>query len=338
VKASKGSIGRAVDQPDAKVRFYLFYGPDEGQSRALAARLLDGLGATRTPVTASAIKSGTASLADEAGAMSLFGGARLIWVEPAGDEIAEGVAAMLDGAAPESAVVAIGGALRKTSALVKLAEGSPAALAFASYAPEGEEAERMVIDLGRRSGLKIDPALAARIADQCSNDQAVAGREIEKLAIYLDASPNSPRELDRDALDAVGAEGSDSGFLHLADLALLGEVAALGEAIERLPAAGAEAIPVVRSLQRRVLMLAPLRARVERGERPDAVMTSLGRQLFWKDKESVSRMIRKWKAADLAMLGERAGALERTLLFTDAPVREALGEELLAIGRKARSL
>ena len=35
VKAAKGSIGRAVDQPDPTVRFYLFHGPDEAQSRAL---------------------------------------------------------------------------------------------------------------------------------------------------------------------------------------------------------------------------------------------------------------------------------------------------------------
>lgn len=338
MKASKGSIGRAVDQPDPKVRFYLFYGPDEGQSRGLAERLLEGLGAAKAPVAGSAVKSGAVSLADEAGAMSLFGGARLVWVEPAGDEIAEAASALLGGAAGESAVVGIAGALRKSSALVKLAEASPAALAFAAYAPEGGEAERMVIELGRRFGLKIEPGLAARVADQCANDQALVMRELEKLAIYLDASPNTPRDLDRDALDALGAESSDSGFLHLADLALLGELGALGEAVERLPKAGSEAIPVVRSLQRRLLMLAPLRARIERGERPDAVMTSLGKQLFWKDKESVSRMIRKWRAADLALLGERAGALERTLLFTDAPAREALGEELLAIGRKARSL
>jgi DNA polymerase-3 subunit delta len=53
VKASKSSIGRSVDQPDPKIRFYLFLGPDEGQSRALAARLLQALGAAKFALSAS---------------------------------------------------------------------------------------------------------------------------------------------------------------------------------------------------------------------------------------------------------------------------------------------
>ena len=42
VKASKASIARAVDQPAAGIRFYLFHGPDEGQSRALARAAVGG--------------------------------------------------------------------------------------------------------------------------------------------------------------------------------------------------------------------------------------------------------------------------------------------------------
>ena len=49
-------------------------------------------------------------------------------------------------------------------------------------------------------------------------------------------------------------------------------------------------------------------------------------------------MLTKWSAEDLGTVAERAGKLERSLIFTPAPDREALGEELLAIARKARSL
>jgi DNA polymerase-3 subunit delta len=336
VKATRASIGRALERPDSKLRFYLFHGPDEGQSRALAARLLDALGATKSVVAAGAVKSGAVSLVDEASAIGLFGGTRLIWVEPAGDDIAEAVAALLDGPDPESVVAAIAGQLRKSSALLKVAEASPRALAFASYVPEGEDAERMVIDLARRLGLKASQSVAARLADECANDQAVIARELDKLALYLDASPNSPRDLDHDAIDAVGA-GSRGDAMRLADLALLGELGELGALMDKLRTDGWDAIPVIRSLQRRVLMLAPMRARVERGERPDAVMTSLGKALFFKDKANVGRMLRTWSAAELATIAARAGTLERTLMFVQPPAQEALGEELLAIGRKARS-
>ena len=115
MKAAKGSLAAALDRPDPATRFYLFYGPDEAGSRALAARLLKGLGnADKFVVLGQAVKSDPATLADEAGAISLFGGKRAIWIEPAGDEIAEGVEAMLETPASESAVIAIAGALRKS--------------------------------------------------------------------------------------------------------------------------------------------------------------------------------------------------------------------------------
>jgi DNA polymerase-3 subunit delta len=336
VKASKQSIGRSVDQPDPKVRFYLFHGPDEAQSRALGARLLDALGASKFVIAAGAMKSDPASLVDEAGAMSLFGGRRAIWIEPAGKDIEEGIAALLEGGETESPVVAIAGSLPKTSALLKLAEASPAALAFASYAPEGQDAVRMVAEVGRRFGLKVSAPVAARLADSTGNDQAVVAQELQKLAFYLDASSHSPKELDHEAIDAVGAETAEGDFGRLADMALSGNLGELSEELARLPAGGSEAIPVVRSLQRRLLMLAPARARIERGENPDSVMTSLGRALFWKDKPLVLKMLSQWNAERLARVAERAGELERALMFSPAPQQEALGEELLAIAREAR--
>jgi DNA polymerase-3 subunit delta len=51
-------------------------------------RLLKGLGnAEKFIVMGGAVKSDPASLADEAGAMALFGGARALWIEPEGEDI-----------------------------------------------------------------------------------------------------------------------------------------------------------------------------------------------------------------------------------------------------------
>lgn len=338
MKATKVSIGRAVDQPDETIRFYLFYGPDEAQSRALATRLAEALGATKFLMGASVAKSDPAALVDEASALSLFGGKRLVWIEPATKDIEEAVAALLNGPPTENPVVAIAGSLPKTSALLKLAEASPEAISYAAYVPEGQDAERMVVDLGRRFGLKIGSPVAVRLADTCANDQAIVSQELQKLALYVDASPNTPKELDHNAIDDVGAAHAEGDFQRLGDLALVGEIEDLADELARLPSSGNEGIPVLRSLQRRLLMLAPARARVERGERVDAVMTSFGKALFWKDKYKVQRMLQKWSADDLATVMDRASRLERSLMFTAAPERAALGEELLAIARKARSL
>lgn len=335
MKAAKGQIGRLVDQPGSDVRFYLFWGPDEGQSRALGMRLLQAMSADRFIVISSAIKADPAALADEAGALALFGGKRVIWIEPAGDEIREGIAALLEAPTPESPVVAIAPSSARPKDLIKIAEASPLAVAFASYAPEGQEAERMVVDIGRRFGLRIERALAARVAESCGNDQAIVAQELEKFALYLDASTSRPRELDADALDAVGANLEDGDFLHLSDLALTGDVRGLADSLARIGSAN-EAIPVIRAIQRRLLMLAPARARVERGERPDGVMASMGKSLFWKDKAKFGTMLSRWTAADIERLSERAAATERALLFGDSPEIDTLGEELLAVARAAR--
>lgn len=337
MKISKGTIARTVDQPKGDVRFYLFYGPDQAQSRALGNRLCEALGASRFLVSSAAIKADPAALADEASAMNLFGGVRVVWIEPATNDIEAGVLALLEGPATESPVVAIAGDLPKSSSLRKLAEASPMVAAFASYLPEGQEAERMAIDIGRRFGLELEPPVAARIASTANNDQAVVAQELQKLALYLDASPHAPKELGHAAIDAVGADNSEGHSMRLADLALTGNVSELAEELAKLPAGGSEGIPVIRSLQRRLLAVAPTQARVERGERPGDVMASMGRSLYFKDKPVVEAILARWRAADLATVMERSGKLERDLMFTPVPDREALSEELMAIARKARA-
>lgn len=335
MKAGKANIARLLDQPGGDIRFYLFWGPDEGQSRALATRLLQALGADRFIVISGTIKTDPASLVDEAAAMALFGGRRVIWIEPAGEEITDGIAALLTAPATESPVVAIVSAAARPRELIKIAETSPLAVAFASYAPEGADAERMVIDVGRRFGLTVDRPIAARIAAACGNDQAIVAQELDKLSLYLDASTSRPRPLDQAAIDAVGADFGDGDLQRLGDLALSGEVTAVADGLAAI-SSPAQAIPILRALQRRLLMLAPARAKLERGERPEDVMASMGKSLFWKDKTLFAAMLRRWSAADIAYLFERSSKTEQGLLFGDAPEAEALGEELLAVARAAR--
>jgi DNA polymerase-3 subunit delta len=338
VKLAGASIARALSTPDPGTRFYLFYGPDEAGSRALADRLLGALGAEKFAIAGSSVKGDPASLADEAGAMALFGGPRAIWIEPAGDEIVEGVEALLDAPSVESAVIAIGGALRKTSPLVKLAEAHARAAAAISYVPEGRDAARLVVEAARGQGLRVEPDIAERIATDCGGNQAVIGQELIKFALYLDASPETPKVLGHDVLDAVGAESAEGNHGRIGDCALDGDLSALYDEFDRAALAPNEVIPVVRALQRRLLQLAPMRARIERGERPDAVLTSLGKALFWKDKPLVGRLLRTWNAARLAELVERSSAIESGVMLSGQPPLAALGEEAVTIARATKRL
>lgn len=335
MKSAKGSLPRALDRPDPAIRFYLFHGPDEAGSRALADQLLTGLGAEKFSLPGQAVKADPAALADEAGAISLFGGKRAIWIEPASDDIAEAVAALLEVPASESPVIAIAGPLRKTSALLKLAEAHPLSLSHVSYMPEVRDLERLVVELGRAEGLRIAPDIARRIAASAAGNQAVVAQELAKFALYLGAVPESPRDLDPETVDLLGADSAEADMMRLGDLALAGRMDELLEELSRLPHGGSEAVPILRALQRRLLMLAPLRARVERGERVNAVMTSMGRSLFWKDKSLIERLLTNWPTDRLAAAASRVAELERQVMLRPLDDDSALGEALVGLARAA---
>ena len=102
-------------------------------------------------------------------------------------------------------------------------------------------------------------------------------------------------------------------------------------------AADAEPVMVLRALQRRLMMLAPIRARVDRGARPHDAVTSAGKSVFWKEKELAVRLVSLWDSQALARALERSGALERKLMSSDTPpAAAALEEELVAIALTAR--
>jgi DNA polymerase-3 subunit delta len=335
VKPARGALGRALDRPDPAIRFYLFYGPDEGQSRAHGERLLKGLEAEKFVISAQAARVDPAVISDEAAAMGLFGGKRALWIEPAGDEIVPAVEALLEAAGAESPAIAIAGGLRKTSPLVKLAEAHVSSLAHISYEPNEREAEQLVEDLAREEGLRLAPGVAARIAAAAGNERGIIVQELAKIALYVDGSPDAPAQVDRDVLDEIGA-GAEGDWMRLGDLALSGELVALSHELDA-SANEAEPVSVVRALQRRLLMLAPIRARVDRGERPHDAVTSAGKAVFWKDKELVARMVGLWESKALARVLERSSELERRLMSADSPpTAEALEEELIAIARMAR--
>ncbi|HET9397823.1 MAG TPA: DNA polymerase III subunit delta, partial [Sphingomicrobium sp.] len=235
--------------------------------------------------------------------------------------------------AGESPVIAVTGPLRKASALLKLAEAHPAALSHISYVPEGRDLEQLVIDLGRDAGLRVAPQLAQRIASASAGNQAIAARELEKFALFLNASPASPRDLDQDTVDLLGADSAEADLMRLGDLALAGRMAELLDELARLPHGGSEAIPILRALQRRLLMLAPLRARIERGERVSDVTTSLGKALFWKDKPLVERLLAAWSAERLAEAASRVSTLERQIMLRPLADEAALGETLVTLAR-----
>jgi DNA polymerase-3 subunit delta len=339
VKANRGQIERALRAPQ-DCRFFLLHGPDESGSRALARQLAAALGpeAERVELSGAELRGDPARLADEAASMSLFGGARHILVDPAGDESVAAVEALLQAPAAGNPVVLLAGALKPASKLLKLALAEGAALAFASYAPEGQEAERLVLDMGREQGLILRPDVARRLADSCAGNRSILAQEIEKLALFADAAPDRPQPAGHEAIDAVGAASEEGDLSRLVDSVGSGKADVLESELTRLASEGIEGIALVRAMLRRMALLARLRAEVERGNSVDAVMASQGKALFWKEKPSIAQQVGRWRSPLIAKSVGRLLEAERQVKAPGGLGPSAVGEELFAICRQAARL
>lgn len=334
MKLSRGQAAAALDRPNPATRFYLFSGADNAASRLFAQQLLTALAAEKVAVSGAQLKSDAAWLADEAASLPMFGGARLLWIEPAGEEIVPAVESLLALEHTEAPAVAItNGALKATSGLLKLAERSAAALHVASDLQSPREQAGAVTALARKEGLNVATELAIRIAEEAGGDLILAQLELQKFALYLGATPEQPAQLDEEVVDALGIDQAEAEYGRAGDLALAGDLGALATELSLMEGAGMDAIPVVRALQRRLLMLAPLRARIDQGQRADAVM-----QTVWKrDKGMVGQILPRWTSPRLSEAFQRVQKLESDLLLRPVPSGAALGETLMQLARAAAS-
>lgn len=337
MKANKAQVERALRSPPADLRFFLLYGPDEAGSRALASLVKAAVGpdAERVDISGSELKADPARLADEAASMSLFGGARYIWVEPAGDEALGAVEALVEASTAGNPVVILAGALKSTSKLLKLALAAPCALAFVSYVPDGQEADKLVMNMAREQGLEIGNDVARRIADATAGNRSLIAQELLKFALFLDAAPVEAKPLDHAVIDALGAASEEGDLSRLVDSVGSGNAGLLQAELLRLASEGIEGIPLLRAVLRRMTLLSKLRAEVDRGSSVSAVMASQGKAIFWKEKDNVALQLGRWRADLLAKGMSRLLEAERQVKASGGLGTLAVDDELFAICRQA---
>lgn len=340
MKASKAEIERALKAPGADTRLFLLHGPDEAGSRALAALLVGAMGpaAERVDLTGAELKSDPARLADEASSISLFGARRFIWVEPAGDEIVPAVEALIESNIAGNPVISVAGALKNSSKLLKLALAEPSAMTYASYVPEGREADKLVLDMGREQGLIMRPDVARRIAEASGGNRAIVGQELIKYALFTDAAPERPKDVDENVLQAIGAAAEEGDLGGLVDSVVGGNGPALRAELLRLSGRGIEGITLLRAVLRRMMLLASMRAEVERGNSPETVVASKGKALFWKERAPVSQQLGRWRPELLAKAVNRLLEADNQVKASGGVGPIAADEELFAICRQAAKL
>lgn len=338
MKANANQIRSALDRPSPDTRFYLLHGPDEAGARALASQLSRALGseAERIDLEPATLRGDPARLADEAASLSLFGGVRFVRVDGMGEESLDAVQALLDAPRAGNPVVAIAPGVKPSGRLVKLAIAAPAALSFACYVPEGENAERLAEQLARDQGMRLAAGSATRLVAASGGDRAVMARELEKLALYLDAAPDRPRELDAAVLDAIGADLGEGELNAAIEAVIEGKVAVLNAELARLAAGGTSPIPLLRQLVRRLMALAELRAEVDAGSGAAAAVERAN--VFFKERPATQRALRRWPSAKLVEAIARARTGERAIMAANNAGNVMAEQALTGIARLAARL
>lgn len=312
MKANLNQLTRAIDSVSPDIRLYLLHGPDEAGARDIAARLARAMGpeAERVDLEPGQLKNSPGRLADEAASLSLFGTARHIRVIGAGEESVEACTLLLAAERAGNPAVMIAPGVKTSSALVKLAIASPRAMASVFYLPEAGEADRIATGIAREHGLRTIGGTAARIAVAAGGDRAVMTRELEKIALFLDAAPERPRELDDAALNDIGADLGDAEMSRAIDAAIDGGPDRLADELARLGMAGVSPIPLLRQLVRRLMTLAELRGEIDRGAGVNSVID----RVFFRERATTARALRHWPAARISEAIDRVRRAERATM------------------------
>lgn len=336
MKATEARLVAALDRPPADIRLYLLHGPDEAVAQAFVARLAKGIGegAERIDLDGPTLRADPARLADEAAALSLFGGARYVRVTGAGEESLEAVTALLAAERAGNPAIMLAPTVKATGKLVKAAIDADRALAFACYPPGARDAAAIVADLARGAGLRLSPAAVQRIIRGSDGDRAVMMREVEKLALYLDAAPDRPVYADDTALEAIGADIAEGEIGDVVLAVTAGQVAPLIDGLRRMNGPDASPIPILRALGRRLVLLAEMRAAVDAGEGAEQVMKR--HRVFWREEAATGAALRRWTLPALAAAQQAARRVEREVIAAGPAGRVVADTFLLRLARSAR--
>ena len=343
MKASQRDFASVAGRAVAAARIFFFCGPDEAGACDAAEHIVALLAEAgeRVELAGGDLKRDPVKLGDEARSNSLFGGTRHIFVRAQGDEAHDAVEILLETlttlAGEPCPVLIVASNASDKSRTAKLLEARPDALVAMFHPPELRAVASSVRDMAGAVGLQLGDDLAERIARAAGLDTRLARSELTKLALYLDASPESPRRADAAAYDAVGARTEEDGFAPLVNAVLGGESTRIPGELRRMRELGLNPVGLLLQFERRAAQLGALAAKLgPRGDVGKLIESeSAARRIFWKDKRDISVQLTRWRGKRVERLISRLAALHVNLLTNSQNAELLLAHELTEIGRAA---
>ena len=328
-----------INQPNSDIACVLLYGLDQGLVRERALTLVKTV--VDSPddpfrvveITYADLKRDPARLTDEAQAMALGGGRRLIRFRDASDATTKTIATYLETAAVEDALIVVeGGELGPRSSLRKLFEKANNAASIACY---GDDARSLPMVIGKTlaaHGLQPTHDALTYLLGNLGSDRSVTRSELEKLALYM-GSPGTV-EL-ADAMATI----NDNAATAIDDITLAagyGDQAKLDKALIRALEEGIHPVHILRTTARHFLRLHQAAGMVATGKNPDMAMKSLLPPVIFMQADSFRTQLQRWRPARLRDALDLLVAAEMDCKTTGMPIESVCGRALMRIAQAAR--
>ncbi|GMM91971.1 DNA polymerase III subunit delta [Qipengyuania sp. MTN3-11] len=343
MKATNRDYAAKARSAIGQARIFFFCGPDEAGASAAARDLIAALpdAGEKVELGGAELRADPALLGDEARSTSLFGDSRHIWVRAAGDEAHDALAMLIEtgeaGAGEACPVIVVATSATDKSRTAKLLEKRKDSLVAMFYPPDLASVTQSVRMMGDAAGVHLDMGLAERVARAANLDVRLAASEIEKLALYLDASPQSPKKARAEDCDAVSAGCEEDGFVPLVNAVLGGEGNRLSGELARMRQVGLNPVGTLLAFERRAAQLARIAAKLG----PRGRFEDLGRGdkaqlgIFWKEERDIRTQAQNWRGPKLDLLTQRLTELHRDLLTNSQAAEMLLAQGLTRICRYA---
>lgn len=301
MKLPAARVDGFVARPDPECAVILLYGPDTGLVGERARRL--GLGVVEdltdpfrvTELDAERLRQEPQLLVEEAQALCLMGGRRLVRVRPAADAATAAVKLLLEAGEPAALVVLEAGDLPGNSSLRRAVEAAPRAVALPCYRDEPRDLGSTIRSILAEDGLDADRDALDYLVAHLGSDRAVTRQELAKLALYVGDAGRSVH------LDDVAAVVDDNSALAMDDVvsaALLGE-RDVEARMDRLFGEGQRPETLLRIASSTVLRLLRVAVAVEAGSPASAALDALRPPLHFRARAAMERALRRWRARDL---------------------------------------
>lgn len=328
---------RYVSRPPPGIAAVLVFGPDQGLVRERAETLAKSVVPDlNDPFRVADLDEATLSgdparLADEAAALSMLGGRRVVRVRSAGNALAKIFESFLDNPAGDALVVVEAGDLAKSSALRSAFEDAEKGAAIACYADSARDIAEVVRGTLKGFGLAIAADALDEAVAALGSDRGVTRREIEKLALYA----HGAGRVTIDDVRAVVGDESDARTEEVCDAAGEGDLARLDRGLERLWITGLSPVAVMRTSLAHFQRLATVKAQAGQGG-IDSAIKRLRPPVHFKREASFRAQLQRWSEPALLEALDLLLDTEALCKTTAVPAEAACGRALFNIAARAR--